>query len=540
MKIVIIGIAASMALFSCTKKSSDSPQPTPPPNENFAPEEYVQVRWGNSFFYDAVGKEIIVESSKLDSKSIGFAVPLSVDTVAHQSPVFLARQESIPFLVFVKESGASIAVRNTKKVGGVVVKSQTINPSPCPDNFTLSKPPVFSREVPSFDTMCIPFISSVIPEILNVSDAGRNVSHEFSIIASSSTHKAATLSVVIDVTLAVPKSSMNVSVSKELSKMTLSRRFDPVFNSAGEPRNDFPLFDLRSSKSPGVNSSWIVCIPADPKDRLQLSIESEVFYEQPVIKIPGSEDIRVARGASFRKRAIRLDSISQLTLALRDSSGNMYKAPETPGECVTIPITDGSRPFEYSIIANFQQLKQAGRPLSDFIQPLSPSYCRDQEATFQYHLWRKNSEGAEFIACDAVGRNTYSLFKDKGPKVTSPTESFFGSFNYLARSFGSTLGGTEGVFSVKYSISGKLRLAVKDPIDGIRELELTNGFAPLSLSYSPPSVISEFDSMIQSGKAPSGLQLIRDALVIQGFTESSVPGAFPFGPRKDTRSDILH
>lgn len=524
---------------ACQQKSTPDSPITPPEETKVDQSTVTQMEWTDALFYKEDGSPIPLAKDKLDGSKVSQNLSLSLDIANTPLSLFQGKSTPVSFIGLAIDAAAVLQARYIKRIGGLVQSNQVVTPVECPADY---KPPVqlADANIKEIRVLCIPLINAILTNFVQINDSGRVVTHELSLSAQSSGKKATSRALTFDSSLFIPSSSLKASSSAKLADADLAGRLSPLINDKGEAESAWPLFTLTSDKAPGVASSWVFCASSLAEEKPTLTFEEEIFYEQPVVPGSTASKIRIARGSAFRKRTVRLDSNEHFRLRLQMPSGQQFRMPESPSECVTVPIEDGSLPLTVHVVANLQQLRQPSRSLMSLVRPITPYNCPDLESVFNYPSFRvQKATKPEFVACDAIGRNSYETFANRGPKVTAPIESFFGWLNYLGRGTNNALGNTEGIFSFKVVLSGKIAVKVKDPVDGVRESSFSKGFESIASSHSLPTAIDEMDRLLASGKAPSGLALIRTALINQGFDTSKVY-LFPFGKTGETRSDVMH
>src|SRR5690606_38966706 len=109
--------------------------------------------------------------------------------------------------------------------------------------------------------------------------------------------------------------------------------------------------------------------------------------------------------------------------------------------------------------------------------------------------WRQSRLNVYYVACEANIRTRVLDLADALSKgVTNPLETFFGAFSYMPRIGQRILGGTNGILSLRVSLSGIIKVSVRNPHDLLTVTEI--GEIPLSYTYLFPTVLEEMDNLI--------------------------------------------
>ena len=530
-------LVAAAALFSCQKNQAADTVVTAPVGPQGPSANSTKAVWVDTVFRDPSSKEATLSAADL-SKG-GPSTPLAMTYAQANLPVALFSGGTkdngsgkivapMPFLGFVVEAKTVVSVRHIKSVNGQNVDSAVVVPIPCPDSF------IAAQKLQNGDSAyCLPLINIVIPSFLVPTDSSGAYVHEFIVSAKNPDKGASVLSSKVATTIIIPNSTLSVKPSADLAALSLSDRLTIATNDlVGSPRRDFKAFEIDGSIAPGVNTAWVLTF-----SNLQMTITEELFFEQPVV--PGANPAKpsVSRGGGFYKRSSSINSINNFRLKVLDgySDANNFNVASSSGAIVEIPITDGTSPLRIFLIPDFGS-ETATMSMSDYVKPFGPTFCPSEQAAFKPEEWRKSRSTPGYVACEATKRTRIVDSKDALAKgLTSPLETFFGSFSYLPRMGASTLGGTNGILSLRISLSGTLQAAVRNPFN--QSTTTVVGTLPLAYSYQFPTVLTEISNLLSSGKSSPGLDTIQSAMARKGIFElPRKPGgaagvtlpAFPF------------
>lgn len=499
-------------------------------------------KWRSTLYLDPLGKQIRIEEKNLAEG--GPKDPLSVTYAKANAPLALFKSSAkgekgdmndIPFLAFEVEDKASVTIRHIKTLNGQNVVSQLIIPSDCP-NLLVEKGEV----EPGKRLYCIPLINAVIPNFLVPSDNSGSYVHEFTVSVKFGGKAGATLTTKVACTILIPESNLTVAASKDLRNLGLADRLTISTNDLlGSPRRDFRAFLVEGKVAPGVQTSWVLTL-----SDVILTLEEELFFELPVSPGDNPSKPTVSRGSAFYKRKTSINSRDHFRLRLLAGSGdniNAFNISRTGNTVIDIPIEDGTAPLRVFISPDFAN-ETATKSMSEYVRPFGPTFCPKENAAFKPEEWRKSRQNKGYIACEAFARTRLIDQSDALKKgITSPIETFFGSFSYLPRLGNTVLGGTNGVLSLRVSLSGTLKAAVRNP--HAPETTTQVGLLKLDTSYFFPTAISEMDAVIKSGAVAPGLDTIYSAMLRRGIQElprrngGKLP-AFPF--QGENRDDAFH
>jgi hypothetical protein len=527
---------------SCENTPTEDTTFTPlPPGDTVLPVSAAD--WGGSFFQDS--EQTPTEITGDDLAEGGPQEPLNMTFAQANSPVALfksrrtpgstAPEDSlVPYLAFVHEQGAVVTIRHIKSFDGENVSSQLVIPIPCPDHLKGADPDI---KLETRQRSCLPLINAIIPDFLVASDSGRAFLHTFQVNVKHRDESTRTLETTVATRITVPESEISIGSSEDLRGLTLANRLLIHTNDLrSAARRDFKLLELRGELPPGIETSWILEFT-----NTKLTLEEEIFFEQPVERVPGESTIVVARGAQFFKRRVAVDTDRHFRLRIVDgwAEESSVEVPLVGGQGeATLPIAAGENPLWMYIVPDFAS-ENAIKSMGEYIRPMGPRFCPQEAARFKPEEWRRNAEAEGFVACDALIRDRVLNAADGIAKgVADPIETFFGSFNYLPRLSSRVLGGMMGVLSYRVSMSGTLRVYVRDLADTTKKIHV--GDANLGFSYRLPSLLDEMNQLVLDGSATPGLDSLRSALLRKGAGTIDISDDLPPFPFMGTQAeDVL-
>jgi hypothetical protein len=389
---------------------------------------------------------------------------------------------------------------------------------------------------------CLPLINATIPSFLVPTDNAGAYVHEFFIGFKTGGRGAGVLNAKVACQIIIPGSNLTVSASSELKSLALADRLTMATNDlVGSPRRDFPAFEVRGTVAPGVQTAWILTVT-----NLVMTFDEEVFFEQPVSVSDIPARPIISRGAAFFKRKTSINSVDQFRLRiLNDEGGKITSTYNVASGSATtqieMPINDGTLPVRIFISPDFSG-ETATKSMSEYVRPFGPSFCPKEQAAFKPEEWRKSRGNQGFVACEAFSRER---FLDTGAAlkkgITSPIETFFGAFSYLPRLGGNVLGGMNGVLSLRLTMTGNIKVSVRNP--NSPETLTVVGEVPLNTSYFLPTSINEIDAVLKASKGTPGLDTILSSMQRKGVFElprrdGGKTVAFPF--MNEEREDLFH
>ena len=544
-KLIRLMLAAGVSfpiVLGCQQKAPEADKTvigtgTPGPNETVT-----AGAWLDTSFVDPVGAV-----SVLASKDLAVGGPrdsLSMTYSRANSPIALFRASArgddgtlndVPYLSWTTEDRAAVTIRHIKSVNGQNILSQLVLPQECPELMAKVKAPGEGKKL-----YCLPLINQVVPNFLVSSDNSGAYVHEFVIGLKHPNKSAGVLSAKIAFRIVIPGSVLAVSTSDDMKGLTLAERVTMATNDLiGSPRRDFKAFEVKGAVAPGVQTSWVLTL-----SNVKMTIEEEVFFEQPVI--PGEKPAKplVSRGAAFYKRKSSVNSWDHFRVRIGSPDGSQSYFNVASGNrasVIEIPIDDGTKPLRVFLSPDFAS-ETAVKSMYEYVRPFSPTFCPKEQASFKPEEWRQSRLSPSYVACEAAIRKRIVDAADAARKgVTSPMETYFGSFAYLPRLAGSVLGGTNGVLSLRVSLSGKLVAAVRNPHNPATTT--TVGEIDLASTYQFPTALYEMDKLIKTGLGTPGLDTILTAMQRKGVLELprrslGTKPAFPF--QSEDRDDVLY
>ncbi|MCX6129803.1 MAG: hypothetical protein NTX25_12185, partial [Proteobacteria bacterium] len=454
--------------------------------------------WHSSNFFDPLAKKATLTQAVL--KNGGPAEPILLTHTQANLPVALFQGATkevsneaispVPFLAFKVEDKSRITIRHIKGVNGQNISSQILTPIACPSEFIkhadLSIPSdagtgAGGGEAEGVTTVmtsyCIPLINAVVPGILLPTDNSGSYIHEFIISIKNGNKSASVLSTKIATRIIIPDSVLSIKASDDLAKLSLSDRLTLATNDlVGSPRRDFKAFEIRGSVAPGVQTAWVLKF-----SNVKMTIEEEVFFEQPVVIGSNPAIPEVSRGGSFYKRKSVVDSLDHLRLQLLNgaSSDDVFPIASGSSSTIEMKIKDGNAPLQIFIMPDFGS-PNATKSMNEYVKPFAPTFCPKEQSAFKPEEWRQSRLNPYFVACEAITRSRIVDLSDAVSRgATNPLETFYGAFSYMPRMGQRSLGGTNGVLSLRISISGTLNVAVRNPHD----LTTTSSIGTMPLSY---------------------------------------------------------
>jgi hypothetical protein len=459
----------------------------------------------------------------------------------------------LPFIAFFIEKNSRVSIRHVKSLNGQNISSQVIIPKSCPQKFldlvtnekiqesaALADDQVLTKD--NADILCVPFLNSQITDFLVPTDKDGAYLHEFTITAKNGNKKTLSVSMSANIAVVIPASSLTLKESSSLSALSIEDRLTIATNDLlGAPRRDFPLFTLQGALGPGAPTSWRIEF-----SNLLVSITEEVFFELPVIV--GSKPAKplISRGGRFYKRTTAINSADHFRLRIFNANNeeNVYDKINSKGtSIINIPISleDSVKPLSLIISPDFGS-EQASLLMSEYVKPFPPTFCPREEAAFKPEEWRQSAKDKDYVACEALTRQRIAGAVDRAAKgLVSTMETFFGAFSYLPQMTGGVLGGTHGVLSTRISISGNVVVSVQNPHNMATYTKV--GELPISYTYQLPTVLSEMQKLISTGRATPGMDSMLTSMQKNGILElprrtidgKSIP-SFPF---LGTESDSL-
>jgi hypothetical protein len=311
-------------------------------------------------------------------------------------------------------------------------------------------------------SLCIPLINQMVPEYLKPTDALGVYAHTFVVsIKKPGSETAKTLTTRLSINVLIPDSRLSIAASEELKALRIKDRLLMTSSDlSGAPRRDLPAAVITSELAPGVATKWILRFTD-----LKMRLEEEVFFELPVA--PGTTRLRpnVSRGQSFLKRTTSIDSFKNFRLRLADQYNPSQIIDILPSGVTTgeVAITDANGPLRLIVMPDFKS-DQATMSMAQYVKPYYPVFCKDQAQIFKPEEWRQAAMTIPgYVACEARTRTKIASTADAVARgITSPVETFFGSFSYKSM-LGQSLGGMSGVLSLRLTISGAMTASVSDP-----------------------------------------------------------------------------
>lgn len=491
-----------------------------------------EAEWNLATFEDATKSLIQLTPEQMlvggpqDSLNMTFAQANSpIATFNSRQDVESSENEPsvIPYISFFHEKGAAVTLRHIKSIGGQIVSSQVVVATSCPQHLESAEPEGSYVEV---QASCLPLINAVVRDFLVSSDSGKSFVHSFQVNIKNLNETTRVLETQLTTSISIPESDASTEVSAQLRSLMLRDRMLVHTNDLrSSPRRDFPLFELKGELPPGVETAWVLDF-----SEAKLVIEEQIFFEQPVLAGPEPSNPTVARGAQFFRRSVSINSDEHFRMRLIDGydADNQFDINLKDGAGrLEVPITRGDDPLWFIFSADFASEK-ATKTMGEYVRPLGPVFCQRQLARYKPEQWRQLSERPGYVACEALSRQEVLSQDDATAKeLSSPIETFFGSFNYMPRLSASILGGMNGVFSYRVSLQGLVTISVVDPDDPTNLVVVSK--ADLTNSFKLPSVIEEFDLLVLHGGASPGLDGLRSALVRKGFSDLPEPlSMFPF------------
>lgn len=538
----LIGVVS--LLLSCENKKKDEDETVlskPTPEELEPP--VTEGAWITTSFVDPLGsKTDIVDKDLADG---GPRLPISMTYSKANAPIALFRASAkgetgvlneVPFLAFFTEQKAAVTIRHVKSLNGQNIGSQLVLPQDCPDLFKEG------HVAPEGQVLyCLPLINAAVPNFLIPTDNSGSYVHEFIIGLKAGGKGAGVLATKIGCQIIIPGSNLSVGASADIMALHLSDRLTIATNDlVGSPRRDFPAFEVKGAIAPGVQTAWILTFSG-----VSMTFDEEVFFEQPVVAGDIPAKPLISRGSAFYKRKTSISSLEHFKIRLLNgapgATASAFNIASNAASLVEIPIEDGSQPLRIFISPDFGS-ENAVKSMSEYVKPLGPTFCPKEIAAFKPEEWRQSRNNNGYVACDAFTRSrlvdTAEALK-KG--VTSPIETYFGAFSYLPRLGGNVLGGMNGVLSLRVHLTGKLKVAVRNP--HAPETVTVVGEIPLDTSYFFPTALSEMNDVIIAAKGTPGLDTVLSSMQRKGILELPRRDegrlvAFPF--QGEERDDLLH
>jgi hypothetical protein len=406
-----------------------------------------------------------------------------------------------------------------KSVSGKNMQSMAIVPRECPA--TLQGPaerthPKKSDAKIAVVSMCIPLINQIVPDYLKPTDALGVYGHTFIVaVKNPGASAGVTLTTKLSINILIPDSKLSMKETDELKALRMRDRLLITSNDlAGSPRRDFKAVVISSELPPGVETKWRLRFTD-----FKMKIEEEVFFELPVAPGTGRLKPTVARGMSFLKRSTLIDSERNFRLRVMDDydATAIMQLQPTGSTQAEIPIKNGSAPLRLIVMPDFKS-DTATMSMSQYVKPFYPVFCKDQAQIFKPEEWRQASLNiAGFVACDAKTKTKIASSADAATRrITSPVETFFGSFTYKAMS-GEALGGMSGVISMRVTVEGRLEVSVIDPMNPLAALPVAS--ANFSFGYNLPSALTDMRDVIRGANVPAGLDAIYNAIPSKGVID---------------------
>lgn len=536
-------------LFACEQKDEKEIAITPPESNNEISGVTV-VQWNDAKYLNSLGREEGFAVSTLTNG--GPAEPLYFTYNQANLPValFQASTKSIgqsvvspvAFLSFKTEESARVSVRHIKSLNCQNVSSQVILPQDCPESYLASvdkNVAISGGQSASAQVYCLPLINAAVPGFLVPTDNGGAYVHEFIISSKTASKTAGVLSTKVASRIVIPGSRFSVKSSSELRSLSLRDRLTIATNDLlGSPRRDFKVFEVVGEIPPQVKTEVLLDF-----SNVKMTVEQEVFFEQPVLTGSTPTKPLVARGSFFGKRKTVIDSVNHFRLRIINgqNESEIDNLSSTGNTLVRQEIVDPTAPIRFFISPDFAS-ELASKSMSEYVKPFSPFYCVREQASFKPEEWRQNRNNPDYVACEGIIRDRIVDFRDRLSKgVTIPLETFFGSFSYMPQLGSGVIGGTHGILSMRISISGSVKASVRNPHDLSTTTEV--GSIPLDFTYQFPTALQEMEDLIRSGKATTGMDTILSSMQRKGILElprreNGAKPAFPF--MKLDREDIFY
>ncbi len=524
------------------KKKEEDTVVTAPKSDVTTEEDITPASWLSTKYKDPFEKTIELNATAIAEG--GPSEPLSMTYVQANAPValFLAGGSGddgltapVPFLAFTGDHLAKVTVRHIKSLNGQNVSSQLVVPIECPEAYSVA-----NAQPENMTLMCVPLINAVVPGFLLPTDNSGSYVHEFSISIKNGNRAPSVLQTKIASKVIIPGQNIEIVTSNELKALSLAERLTMATNDlVGSPRRDFRAFTANGSVAPGVQTEWVLTFTD-----IAMTINQDVFFELPVT--PGSNPAKpvVARGSSFMKRSVSINSLDHFRIRIENGNGEkeFYAISATTGlTTVSFPIKDGSAPLRVHFVPDFGS-DFATRSFSEYVKPFAPTFCPKELLAFKPEEWRQARSNTGYVACDGTSRTRIVDLADSIKRgISTPVETFFGSFSYLPRMGGTILGGTNGVLTTRLNLSGKMKVSVRNPQDPSTLTDV--GEASLDYTFQMPTAATELDKTIKSGKGTPGMDTIYAAILRKGMAEparrdnGTKPG-FPFQGHDD--DNVMH
>lgn len=534
-------LITSVHMVSCEQnntKPADTNVVSPTSDTGNEADKNTEIAWLSSDYDSPIGVNKNISKDELQAGEVKDAIETTF--IAANSPIDIYNNygnegfQKIPFLAFVVEKDSKISVRHIKYLNGEISKSGLLVTFSCPKKFAdnvinnqLEKKSiidVFGSSDNSYELKCIPLVNAGIPDFLSAADINGIYTHEFTISVKFGAKKSSILSTKIVPKIVIPNSSLNANVSSGLRDLRLYDRYSIVtetkknsgtINYGG--RRDFIAFEINGTLAPGVKSSYVI----NTEDKLYSLIEEEVFYELPVVKGLTPANVSISRGQQFYKRKVSIDSLKHFGLRLYviKNNGSLSSAINIPStgklaKPIEIPIEEPNSPLKIGIALDFGA---EGKPLSSYFFPFSATFCENNPAYFfEPSSWLSNKDIENYIECDSFTRATINPSGKVLSNILSQ-ETFFGSFSYLAQNSTNSLGGTNGIYSMRIHLTGNISIKIKNP--GSNDLTEI-GKSVFTISHMLPNVMDDMEDLIKNGRAPGGLDIIESSMRRKGVYSS--------------------
>lgn len=446
----------------------------------------------------------------------------------------------MPHLIILVEEKTTLSIRHIKSVNGQNVSSSILVGQGCPAEITASLPvETEGEEKLRLTPVCIPLINAVVNQFLVPSDTAGAYLHEIYVSAKADGKDAGTLASKISVNIIIPTSPVTVKPAIDLSSLKISERLLMATNDLkGSPRRDFRAFEITSDIAPGVATSWVLTF-TNPV----FAVEEDIFFENPINASDNPSKATISRGYSFFKRTTRIDSVDHLRINLinAEKPDELQALASGRTSVIELPISEPTAPLRIFISPDFGSPRVV-RSMTDYVKPFAPTFCPEEILAFKPEEWRQARLNESYTACEARVRKRLSSLADALREgVTSPIETFFGAFSYMPRLNSRGPGGTHGVLAMRVSFTATLKVDVRNPHNTATVANIAT--VPISFNFQLPSVLSDMDDVIKSGKAPPGLDTILTSMLRKGVLDFPIikdgrPMVFPFMGL--TRTDVMY